>query len=334
MNRARIMSLIGLMCCILLLGFKDTALSAAMPVGMVEEINGTVGIKHQGKEQMIKARKGSKIYLHDQIKTAKGAKVKISFINRSSLHLGENAHLIVNKILYESKGSKSNSLFKLLRGKIRAVVEKLGNRDSKFEIETKTAVVGVVGTEFIISAYKYSEEKQDITRVICCKGTVSLKNSDMGVAGNIYLNKLEETWVLTGEVPGEKITLPMMQAEKDKRIQKMPPAMMQDYQIMQGNKKKIDQEELEEIISHTTVTTPQNSVNEMMLEQNKQKNTTPPSDTGEDSDTDDSVGDLDLLQKEISEVIGDINESKDDFLDTMNDAIIEELPAPPSTPGD
>lgn len=202
MNMKRIALLTGLIFSINLWGVFNSAIAASLPpVGIVEEITGLVGIKHKKTDKFTKAKKGSKIYLHDRIKTKKGGKVKIRFASHSSIHLGENSYLVVTKIV---SGSKNNSLLRLEWGKLRAVVEELSSRVNKFEIQTKTAVVGAVGTDFIVSAFKKRGTGQRITDVICYEGSVSVRNRNRTIGGEILLNELEHTRVLKSKKPGYK----------------------------------------------------------------------------------------------------------------------------------
>ncbi|MGA1824590.1 MAG: FecR domain-containing protein [bacterium] len=181
---------------IILCGVCNSAIAASLPVGRVEAIIGSVRIKHKSIDKITRAQKGSKIYLNDHIKTDRGAKVKIRFIDRSSIYLVENSYLVVKKIIIGSNGFKNNSLLRLLRGNMRAEVEKLSNRNCKFEIETRTAVVGAVGADFIIATDKRRGTDQKITNVICCEGSVSVQNRNPDIGGEIILHELEHTSVL------------------------------------------------------------------------------------------------------------------------------------------
>ncbi|MEW5800479.1 MAG: FecR family protein [bacterium] len=192
---------------ILLPGLPLPVLAASIPVGTIDMVEGLASVRHDLQKTANTIQQGDKVYPRDEITTEKGAKVKISFINRSTIHLGGGSCLIVKAVLYAPQKSLNQSFFKLSVGKIRAVVDKFSSPDDKFEVETKTAVAGVVGTEEIVSASEQPETGQDITQVVCQSGHLVVRSSDPDIPGEVYLESMEQSWIRENEIPQDKMKI-------------------------------------------------------------------------------------------------------------------------------
>ncbi|MGA1870037.1 MAG: FecR domain-containing protein [bacterium] len=204
----------GILFALCLINVPPYAHTAMTPVGQVDMVEGIVYIMHEGHKKAIEAKKGDTIYPRDEITTESQAKIKISFINHSMINLGENSLLTITSIIYMPEKSLCKSFFKLYAGKIMAIIEKFTNPDSKFEIETKTAIAGVAGTEEIIAAYKDPETMKYITRVICRKGRIRVRSSDRKIPEEIFLGPLEQSYIIEEEPPQEKIEITIEELEE------------------------------------------------------------------------------------------------------------------------
>jgi hypothetical protein len=112
---------------------------------------------------------------HDQLKIITGDTIqaigKKSFIqiktSSGSVFLVKNGKLVIEKF------TKKTTLISLIRGKFFHFYDKTKNRKS-FKVKTKTAVMGVRGTKYMIDAQK------DQSYLCVCQGVVlaQLKDSD------------------------------------------------------------------------------------------------------------------------------------------------------------
>jgi len=193
---------------------SPTLQAASIPVGTIDLIEGVAFVRHEPKRSSVRIRAKDKVYPHDEITTTSRSKLKITFINHSTIHLGPDSHLIIESVLYAPQKSLSQPFFKLPVGRLRAVVEKLSSPDSKFEIETKTAVAGVVGTKELIIAGSDPETNQYITQTVCEEGRVAVRSSDQKIQGEVILNPLEQSFTRESEAPGEKMKITAEQLEE------------------------------------------------------------------------------------------------------------------------
>lgn len=95
----------------------------------------------------VKLKKGDWILEGAKVKTSKGSFAKLIFIDKSQMSIGPSSEMQV-----ESFPRKKAGVINLIRGKVRAKVTKnyleMDKSKSKLYIKTKTAAMGVRGTDF------------------------------------------------------------------------------------------------------------------------------------------------------------------------------------------
>ncbi|MFC1837872.1 FecR domain-containing protein, partial [Thermodesulfobacteriota bacterium] len=107
------------------------------------------------------------------------------------LALGPMSRLSVSQYLYSSEDKRSESIYELLDGKLRAVVG-----STEFSIKTPTAFAAARGTIFII----WYDAATNTTGLAVLEGSVVIKNIDGSVAGEQTLTAGQMTTV-TGKNP-------------------------------------------------------------------------------------------------------------------------------------
>ncbi len=114
-------------------------------VGFIEGIEGTVQIqKGAGFEA---GTEGKALFEGDRIQVQKGSKATLNFDDDNTVSLGEDTDLEI--IQYGVDRAENHVLFTLWRGLVDFVVtQKYDGEKSSFNVQTKTAVVGVRGTEY------------------------------------------------------------------------------------------------------------------------------------------------------------------------------------------
>jgi len=92
---------------------------------------------------------GMKVHEGDVVVTRDSGRIKLKMVDDSRLFVGRQSRLTIED--YRMQGSNLLSgKFNMLWGKVRFLVSKLRIKSSSFEVATKTAVIGVRGTEFAV----------------------------------------------------------------------------------------------------------------------------------------------------------------------------------------
>src|SRR5258708_822262 len=129
------------------------------------------------------------------VKTERGGRARLRLEDGSILNVGSQASLVVTK---HDPGKQQTDL-ELIYGKVRADVTKIAAADGHFEIKTKVAVCGVVGTE------EFLEASDLATTVIALGGgQVRVSSRDARFPGTTVLNPGETISIIAGRAPGSK----------------------------------------------------------------------------------------------------------------------------------
>ena len=104
----------------------------------------------------------------DRVVTGPGARVKLMFANETVLNLGENTEVVIDQQLSKDKGGGAESVYHLIQGKLRVLVNKVFGMKTK--VESPTAVAGVMGTYFVV-AY---DPATDRTTTLTLEGQVGM----------------------------------------------------------------------------------------------------------------------------------------------------------------
>ena len=132
-----------------------------------------------GEQVPVEMKEGDSIPVGALLKTEEKSYTKILFIDKSSLTVGPNTQVVITAFPKEQAG-----IISLIRGQIRSRVTKdymnIENKNqSKLFIKTKTAALGIRGTDFQVN---YNEENQN-SSLITFEGKVamaSFEKSDRG----------------------------------------------------------------------------------------------------------------------------------------------------------
>jgi hypothetical protein len=132
------------------------------PIGEVQLVQGEVSVLHADEPDTgYQVTSGIPLFKGDTLVTGQNGKVSFKFNDGSVLTLATETRLVLNESIYDPEKTENRSSFISLGiGKIRCWVKQLtGFRRSEFQVKTKTAVVGVRGSDFIVEA------TEDYTRV-------------------------------------------------------------------------------------------------------------------------------------------------------------------------
>lgn len=163
------------------------------PIGKITFLQGNVDItKPEEKAQKVKT--GDDVHEKDIIRTKSKAKCEITFTDSNILRIAGSSRVEIASYFLE--GNKKNTIFNLSRGNIQNIVKRklaslFGSKSGrKFEVHTKTAVVGVRGTDF------FTYFTKGISGAIFKEGSGYCYN--LRTPDQIYLIQPGETFILTG----------------------------------------------------------------------------------------------------------------------------------------
>ncbi len=155
-------------------------------------LSGDVTILRKGKTQ--EAKLNMKLYPEDVIQTGKDSEVNILFANIGISKIKQNTELVIKELWKLAEGDQVR--MDISKGKILSTLKKLTREkgESRFEIYTPTAVVGVRGTTFLVNV-----APKKYTKVAVFAGEVE-------VAGRAETEKVANREV-EGKAETEKIVI-------------------------------------------------------------------------------------------------------------------------------
>jgi hypothetical protein len=124
------------------------------------------------------------------VQTAEKSFVKLLFVDKSQMNLGPNSQMVINSFPKNEAG-----IITLVKGQLRSKVTKdymeMDDKSkSKLYIKTKTAAMGVRGTDFQVNFNPINQN----TALITFEGRVAMSNIDREIAHeNFDQNRLERT---------------------------------------------------------------------------------------------------------------------------------------------
>lgn len=139
----------------------------ANTVGTITALSGSASILRDGKS--IEATLGAKLEQKDSIKTSDATKIQIIFIDETIISIGKNSNFSIDEFLFEESEAPS-AKFGLLSGAMRTITGKIADvAPDKFSVKTKTATIGIRGTNFSIFTGEDGSAK-----IFCTFGAISV----------------------------------------------------------------------------------------------------------------------------------------------------------------
>lgn len=149
------------------------------PSGEVAFLRGPANVTQDGRTTRLYP--GASVIVGDQVRTGKGARLKLRMIDGAEIALGENTEFIVRE--YELREGAGRAVLELARGFFRAVTGRMTERrDNSFQVKTPLAIIGVRGTDF------WGEQHPNRLRIALLSGpgtSVVIGNA----AGSVELNE-------------------------------------------------------------------------------------------------------------------------------------------------
>ena len=153
---------------IILLTFIFLSLNLlASNVATVTALKGEAEIKRG--TTLLQASLGNKLEEKDNILTKNNSKLQIIFKDETIINLGKNSELSISQYLFEDK-QEPIAKFNMLRGAMRTITGQIGQiAPQKFSVATRTATIGIRGTNFSIFV-----EDDGSSSAFCTFGAISV----------------------------------------------------------------------------------------------------------------------------------------------------------------
>jgi hypothetical protein len=136
-------------------------------VGTITALQGTAFIVRNGNN--IQATLGASLNEKDSIKTKDKSKVQIIFKDETIITIGKKSNFSIDEYLFDDKNAPK-AKFGLISGAMRTITGKIGKiAPDRFSVKTKTATIGIRGTNFSILA-----GADGGTKVFCTFGAISV----------------------------------------------------------------------------------------------------------------------------------------------------------------
>jgi FecR-like protein len=183
------------------------------PVGRVQLVQGDVIIIHAGEREGFRAKKNLSIFKKDTLITLKKGRIRFALNDGSILTLASETKIEINDSVFAPRKKSRFSFLSMAWGKARFWVKKaIDLKRSEFKVRSRTAVVGVRGSDFVVRATPL------MTRVIAFEDTrlelVSLARPDVPP---ILLRDFERVHVRIGEIPSDVERLSPAEINRIKR---------------------------------------------------------------------------------------------------------------------
>ncbi|WP_373071297.1 FecR domain-containing protein [Sulfurimonas sp.] len=153
----------------------------ASSVATITAIKGSAYIKRDSTN--IEANLGDKLQEKDTILTKDNTKVQLIFKDDTIISIGKNSNFSIKEYLYE-ENQESVAKFGMISGAMRTITGEIGKiTPQKFSVETKTATIGIRGTNFSIVM-----GEDGLFNAYCTYGAISARvNNDVYVIRQGFL---------------------------------------------------------------------------------------------------------------------------------------------------
>ena len=199
LKEACVVAVGALLCAALLLAARE---ARAQQVGTIAAVEQAAEIGRAGAWMPVAP--GTAVQVGDTLRTGPQGRLRVVFQDDSVVTMATSSELVVDRQLFAREEQSFRSLFRLLDGKVRAMVgEYYGTPGAAFEMETRTAAIGVRGTDFIAL---YDRPRQ-VTEVVGVSGRVVV-GSPVALAGSsVVIGERELTSVAAGKLPTAPVRL-------------------------------------------------------------------------------------------------------------------------------
>ncbi|MCP4971408.1 MAG: hypothetical protein GY932_12555 [Arcobacter sp.] len=129
------------------------------------------------ENKTINIKSNSFIFKNDTIITKNHTKIQILFKDETIVSIGKNSSFKVADYLFDDKNNKYKAEFNMLQGAFRTITGKIGKyAPNKFNLKTKSASIGIRGTQIIMNLTPTLEE------IFCTEGKIFIQKFDSDIS--------------------------------------------------------------------------------------------------------------------------------------------------------
>ena len=155
-------------------------------------------IQREGSPQELPLQLNEVIDWNDLVRTLQVGRAQIMLLDGSTLNVGARSSIRVLK--HDPQAQQTQ--IEVTVGRVRADVQKITTPGGKFQLTTKSAVIGTLDTSFVMD----TDEHQ--TRVCGVDGITTVKSSDPNIPKTVQLRKGECAVILFGGAPSDPVLAP------------------------------------------------------------------------------------------------------------------------------
>jgi len=207
------------LCGVIFLATSRTApAQERQPAAELIALVGTAEIKSPGDNQFRPAKIKDMLYQQDQIRTLADSRAKLFFKDESILVLSDNTTIDIAKFQLNPQGERQAALMKILHGSLRFIVTKVSSvYKPDFEIEGKTAVMGIRGTDGI-----FETRSPDMIYFLSGRSILVILNRTTGQTFNLTPNNF------VSSLAGQPLRSGVITREKRNRL-------IESFRVAQGS---------------------------------------------------------------------------------------------------
>jgi hypothetical protein len=125
--------------------------TSAARAGTVKRVVGAVTLERGGTRSPVAV--GLTVQAGDTLRTGKDGALGVTLVDDTLLTLGANSELVLDNFSFDTTTHDGGLLISLWRGTVAVVTGLIGRKaPEKVRFQTRTVVLGVRGTEFILDA--------------------------------------------------------------------------------------------------------------------------------------------------------------------------------------
>jgi hypothetical protein len=143
-------------------------------VARVGAVQGMVEVQHDGKGPFLPLTVEMTVEMGDVVRTGPSGSAELGWVNGTRWKLLSNGEIIIREANFSNDGKYEHSRLQLNQGKLMVRVARALSKDSRFEVETPTAIATTQGQVFSI------ELQSGLTSVDVLKGSVDITPSQGG----------------------------------------------------------------------------------------------------------------------------------------------------------
>jgi len=157
-------------------------------------------IQREGQSAELPLSLNQQINWNDLVRTLQTGRAQITLLDGTTLNVGARSEL---KVIKHDPQTQQTEL-ELTVGKLEANVQKITAPGGKFQLRSKSALIGTIDTAFVAWV------EGDKTRVCGVEGTTLVQSSDPNIHKDVKLHRHECTIILPGAPPTDPVLDPSL----------------------------------------------------------------------------------------------------------------------------